>query len=131
MPLLTTNQQINAGLVATGMQCANHLASAAVLVNRMVTDITALSNGELTAWLNSQESSEMLALFTAHGQLGSAINTAAIIAGTVLADSGITLVIPECDVRSVADKLAPSRILAFVDGVFSVTDAPTPEPEEE
>lgn len=132
MPLLTKTQQIDASLAATAMQCANHLASAAVHVNRMVDAMLALSNEDLTEWLNSKHAADTLALFAAHSELGGAINTAATIAADTLSESGMEAAIPACDIRPVPEKLASqSRIFAFVDGVFSVTDAPTPEPEPE
>jgi len=121
MPLLTPLQSINAQLAQEARQCANHLASSAVIANRMVSAMLNMDDETLTIWLNSQPPEDTLALFSAHGQLGGAINTASTIARDVLANSSIAANIPEVDVSSVTEKLAQAnRVLSFVDGVFSV-----------
>ena len=130
MPLLTPLQSINATLADTARQCAQNLAKSSDLANRMVTAMIALDDDKLTAWLNSQPPQDTMALFTAHGLLGEAINGAASVAQAVLSESGVAVSIPAVDVRSVAEKLADhGRVFAFEDGVFSVTTISVPEPE--
>jgi ATP phosphoribosyltransferase regulatory subunit HisZ len=132
MPLLTPLQSINARLADDARQAANHIANASVIANRMVAAMLQLNDEQLTAWLNSQPPEYTKALFAAHGQLGSAINSAGDVAQAVLSESGVTVNIPAVDVRSVADKLADQRrVLSFVDGLFAVSTLPEPEPELE
>ncbi len=131
MPLLTPIQSINAALAADARACASHLANASILTNRMVSAMLALDDAALTEWLNSQPPQDTTALFAAHGMLGEAINSAAQIAQSVLIESGVSVNIPQVDVRSVAEKLASNRrVLSFENGVFGVTTLP-PEPEPE
>jgi hypothetical protein len=97
----------------------------------MVTAMIALTDDQLTAWLNSQPREDVEALLAAHGQLGDAINAAATVAQAVLNESGMSANIPPVDVRSVAEKLAAQRrILSIDNGAFTVTTLPLePEPE--
>ena len=131
MPLLTPLQSVNARLADDARACANHLANASILTNRMVTAMIALTDDQLTAWLNSQPREDVEALLAAHGQLGEAINDAALVAQAVLNESGMSANIPLVDVRSVAEKLAAQRrILSIDNGAFTVTTLPPgPEPE--
>jgi ABC-type transport system substrate-binding protein len=129
MSLLTPNEAINASLAADAKSAAQHIASAASLANRMVASMMQLNDHQLTAWLNSRDPADTMAIFAAHGQLGEAINGAATVASSVLSASGINYKIEPVDVRSVADKLAGAgRVLDFADGVWSVTTPPPPEP---
>lgn len=118
-------------MVQEASNCANHLSSASVIANRMVSMMLNMPDHVLTDWLNSQSAQDTLTLFTAHGQLGEAINAASSIAQSVLAESGVEITIPTVDVRSVTEKLAATgRVLSYVDGVFSVT-TPLPDPPPE
>jgi L-fucose isomerase-like protein len=128
MPLLTPLQTINARLADDARQCANHIASASAIANRMVAAMLSLDDEQLTAWLNSQPREDVEALLAAHGQLGEAINAAATVAQAVLNESGMSANIPPVDVRSVAEKLADQRrVLTYANGAFTVTALP-PEP---
>jgi hypothetical protein len=132
MSLLTPLTKINAALADDAKACANHLANSAILANRMVSAMLALDDERLTEWLNSRTPQETEEIFTAHKLLGDAINGAAQVASAVLAASGIAANIPTVDTRSVAEKLAANRReLAFVDGLFTVSTLPPPEPVEE
>jgi hypothetical protein len=134
MQLLTKIQTTNASLAAEASACANHLASAAVHANRMVEQILALSDDDLTEWLNSRPPQDTAALFAAHGQLGEHVNAATQTAAAVLQASGIRSASVTIDTRSVAEKLASqNRVLHFDDqtGIFQVTTTPPPEPEPE
>lgn len=132
MPLLTQNQRLNATLADDARNIAAHLAAAINRANGMVTTMLSLSDADLTAWLNSQQPADTLALFGAHGQLGTALNGAITVAGAVLVSSGLPAPDAVVDVRSVADKLASQgRVLGFADGVFSVTTPPPQEAEAE
>ena len=131
MPLLTTLQTINARLAADASSAANHIASAAVLANRMSASILSLDDEQLTAWLNSQPRADIETLLTAHGQLGEAINAAAYVAKSVLTESAMVADIPNVDVRSIDDKLADrGRILTYESGTHLVTTLPT-DPDQE
>jgi len=135
MPLLTPLQTINARLAGDASSAANHIVNAAVLANRMSASMLSLDDEQLTAWLNSQPREDVEALLAAHGQLGEAINDAALVAQAVLNESGMSANIPPVDVRSVAEKLAAQRrILSIDNGVFTVTTLPLetkPEPAPE
>ena len=131
MPLLTPLQTINARLAGDASSAANHIANAAVLANRMSASMLALDDEQLTAWLNSQSRTDVEILLSAHGQLGQAINAAALVAQAVLNESGMSANILPVDVRSIEDKLADQRrVLTYADGAFVVTTLP-PEPEPE
>jgi hypothetical protein len=130
MPLLTQNQRLNAQLADEARDIAAHLSAAAVKANNMVGIMLALSDADLTDWLNSQPPQETLALFGAHGQLGEAVNGAITIAGAVLSASGLPAPAASVDIRSVAEKLAAQgRVLDFTDGVFTVSTPPTADLE--
>lgn len=131
MPLLTPLQTINARLAGDASGAANHIANAAVLANRMSASMLALDDKQLTAWLNSQSRTDVEILLAAHGQLGQAINAAALVAQAVLNESGMSANIPPVDVRSIEDKLADQRrVLTYANGAFAVATLP-PEPEPE
>ncbi len=131
MPLLTPLQTINARLAGDASSAANHIANAAVLANRMSESMLSLNAEQLTAWLNSQSRTDVEILLSAHGQLGQAINAAALVAQAVLNESGMSANIPPVDVRSIEDKLADQRrVLTYANGAFTVTTLP-PEPEPE
>lgn len=131
MPLLTPLQTINARLAGDASSAANHIANAAVLANRMSASMLALDDEQLTAWLNSQSRTDVEILLAAHGQLGQAINAAALVAQAVLNESGMSANIPPVDVRSIEDKLADQRrVLTYANGAFAVATLP-PEPEPE
>ena len=131
MPLLTPLQTINARLAGDASSAANHIANAAVLANRMSESMLSLNDEQLTAWLNSQSRTDVEILLSAHGQLGQAINAAALVAQAVLNESGMSANIPPVDVRSIEDKLADQRrVLTYANGAFTVTTLP-PEPEPE
>jgi hypothetical protein len=130
MSLLPHNQLTNAQIAQAAQQCAAHISSAAVLAGQMTSAALRLDDAQLTAWLNSRHPQETQELFAAHDLLGQAINAAADVAATALAASGITANIQRVDVRSVDEKFADQRrVLAFEDGVFSVTTLPH-EPSE-
>jgi hypothetical protein len=135
MSLLTPTEQINAALADDAKNCALHLASAAVTANRMVTTIMRLDDAALTSWLNSRPPEATMAIFAAHGELGTALNHAITTAAEVLTGSGIPAPTESVDIRSVAEKLATAnRTLAFEDGIWSVETLPpppAPEPIEE
>lgn len=129
MPLLTQNQRLNATLADDAKNIAAHLSAASSRANGMVTTMLALDDEALTGWLNSQPPQDTLDLFSAHGQLGEALNGAIAVAGAVLQSSGLSAPSALVDIRSVAEKLASQgRVLGFDDGVFAVS---TPEPEPE
>lgn len=106
MPLLTENQRINASLAAKAENIASHLAAAAHAGNQLVQVALDLDDEALTDWLNSQPPADTLALFTAHGELGAALNGAIAVASAVLTESGIPAPSAAVDVRSVPEKLA-------------------------
>jgi hypothetical protein len=118
--------RISINIDSDAQQLARHLASAAVLANRMASHALDADNATLTAWLYSGDPAAQPAAFDAHYKLGVAINSAATVAGAILAQWGVTVDIPEVDVRSVPEKLA-DKLRAIVDGV--VVDLPRPEPE--
>ena len=129
MPLLTQNQRLNATLADDAKNIAAHLSAASSRANGMVATMLALDDEALTNWLNSSPPQDTLDLFTAHAQLGSALNGAIAVAGAVLESSGLSAPSALVDIRSVAEKLASQgRVLDLTDGVFSVT-TPAPEPE--
>lgn len=130
MPLLTTTQKISAAIAQDAAAFANHIASAAVLANRMVSHAIAAPDADLTAWLRSQSPQEVGELFGAHEAAGKAVNAAADVAQAILAASGMAADIPRVDVRPVSEKLAGQRRRMIVDqeGMAVVTD-PAPEPE--
>lgn len=130
MPLLTPLQTINARLAGDASSAANHIANAAVLANRMSASMLSLDDEQLTAWLNSQSRTDVEILLSAHGQLGQAINAAALVAQAVLNESGMSANIPPVDVRSVAEKLADQRrVMTYENGGFLVTTLPAePDP---
>ncbi len=129
MSLLPPSQLTNAQIAQSAQQCASHISSAAVLAGQMTSAALRLDDEQITAWLNSRPPQETQELFAAHNALGQAINAAADVAAAALAASGIPANIQRVDVRPVTEKLADQRrVLAFEDGVFSVTTLP-PEPE--
>jgi hypothetical protein len=131
MSLLSKTEQTNAALADDARQCAQHIASAAVMANRMVAAIMRLPDDDLTAWLNSRDPAATMAIFAAHGTLGAALNTATETAAAVLSGSGIAAPAELVDIRSVAEKLAASnRTIAFEGGVWAV-QTPAPEPADE
>lgn len=124
-----TTHRITSDIDGLAQQVANHLASAAVLTNKMTERVLALSDADLAAWLNSQ--GDPTPLFTAHGQLGEAINAAAQVATDTLNQWGLEPTIPTVDVRSVPQKLAAqNRQIQVVDGIFSVTTLPPETPQD-
>jgi hypothetical protein len=127
MPLQTEIEEFTAAQTALARQCGLHLASAANLANQMVDSTMALSDEKLTDWLNAK-ADVATNIFSAHGQLGGGINSAA--AAMKLPAVGVKVDIPAVDVRSVAEKLASAgRVLAFSNGAFSVTTTPITETE--
>lgn len=130
-----TTHRITADIDALAQQVANHLASAAVLTNKMTERVLELSDEDLAAWLNSQ--GDPTPLFTAHGQLGEAINAAAHVATGTLNEWGLEPTIPTVDVRSVPQKLAAQNRAIVVDSSgWQVVPIPppaaiTPSPLEE
>lgn len=130
-----TTHRITADIDADAQSIANHLASAAVLTNKMTERVLALSDADLTAWLNSQ--GDPTPLFAAHGQLGEAINAAAQVATGTLNQWGLEPTIPTVDVRSVSQKLAAQNRAIVVDSSgWQVVPIPpqaaiTPSPPEE
>jgi hypothetical protein len=135
MSLLSPTENINAALAEDAKNCALHLASAAVTANRMVSTIMRLDDAALSAWLNSRPPESTMAIFAAHGELGTALNHAITTAAAVLTGSGLPAPTESVDIRSVAEKLAAAnRTLAFEDGIWSVETLPpppAPEPTEE
>ncbi len=119
--------RISINIDTDAQQLARHLASAAVLANRMAEHALISDNAALTAWLNSGDAAAQPAAFEAHAQLGAAINSAAQVAGAILAQWGVSVDIPEVDVRSVPEKLADQYRALTADGV---TDLPRPVPDE-
>jgi hypothetical protein len=127
MPLLTPIERINAALAADAGACEQYLRNAIAVANRMVETLLALGDAELTAWLNSESAAEIQARFAAHEQLGTFLNGAVAIAAEW---AGAKHQPPFVNISSVAQKLAGQRrVLAFADGLFSVTTLPLPEPE--
>ena len=129
MPLLTPLQTINASLADDARTIAAHISAASSLANRMVQRMLALDDEQLSAWLNAQ--GDPTPLFTAHGQLGEALNAASNVAAAVLSESGLPANLTAVDVRSVPEKLSDQRreILTTVDG-FEVVTHPEPPAEE-
>lgn len=126
MPLLTPLQQINASLAEDARIVAAHISAAAHSANQMVQRMLALDDEQLAAWLNSQ--GDPTPLFTAHGQLGEALNTASSVADDVLTESGLPSNITTVDVRSVADKLADQyRAIELTESGWQVNQLPQPE----
>lgn len=129
--LLDNIQKVNAEIVSLGQSVATHFAAAANHANKMVSTVLGLSDADLTAWLNSHSPQEIGELFTSHGLLGDAINSALDVSNAILAQSGLATNSIPVDVRSVAEKLQDmDRVLTFENGVFNVTTVvPTPAPE--
>jgi hypothetical protein len=128
MKLLTPTTRISAGLAATTADLARHLASAAVLTDRLAADLLARDDDSLAAWLNAQSPQDVQALFGAHAIVGEALNGAATVITGVLAESGVPVQIPPVDTRPVADKLATQRRTLTHNGTaWLVTTEPEPE----
>ncbi len=130
MPLLTTTEKTNARIAELGQNVAAHLSAAATACNRMVAESLALSDADLTAWLNSRSAQEVTALFSAHGLLGVCVNDAQETCNAMLQESGLDASSVQVDIRPVPEKLAAmSRSITVVDGNYVVTTNPPPEPE--
>jgi hypothetical protein len=115
--------RISINIDADAQALGRHLASAAVLANRMARHALDTDNATLTGWLNSGDAAAQPAAFEAHAQLGQAINTAATVASAILAQWGVAAEIPTVDVRPVAEKLADQYRALTTDGVI---DLPRP-----
>ena len=127
---MNTTHRINSDLDSAAQSIANHLASCAVLANSITQRVLALTDDEIVAWLNAQ--GDPTPLFTAHGQLGEAINAAATVAQTTLAQWGLTKDITTVDLRSVTEKLAAQhRAIELTESGWIVKPLPKPEPEPE
>ena len=130
MPLLTTTQLTNARIAELGQNIASHLAAAARAANEQTATAMALSDADLSDWLNAQ-GAELDALFAAHAELGQAINTASEVAVSTLSASGINAPAGIVDIRPVSEKLAAqNRQIQVVDGIFSVTTLPPETPQD-
>jgi len=129
MSLLNSNQLVNSNIAECAVGCANHLASAAYHVNKIVTIALKLSNENLSSWLNSRSPQETSALFSAHALLGETVNNATELSHSILSESGITIEKVIIDIRPFAEKLLDQgRLINFEDGVFTVQNVPIPEP---
>ena len=131
MPLLTTIQQTNAAILAETRAMANHLASAAMHANAIVSHLLKLDNASLAQWLN--ERGEGLGeLLTRHAETGDKINGAVALAANTLAESGIDASIHLVDTRPLSDKLtAQARVATLTEQGWLVENLPQPEPETE
>ncbi len=130
MPLLTPTESVTARIAASAQQLASHLQSAIVLANRITGHALDLPTTALNEWLNARPLDQRMAEFEAHGDMGDALNDAAMVSeiATGTPDGSLGRV----DVRSVADKLLDTnRTLEVINGAFVVTDIPVPEPEIE
>lgn len=122
------NHRINSDLDATAQSIANHLASAAVLANAVVSRLLSLSDEDLAGWLNSQPPQKVMALFAAHEQLGTSLNAASATAAGVLAEWGANPPQVPVDVRPFSEKLAAQfRTVEFDGTTFSVVALPQPD----
>jgi hypothetical protein len=128
--LLTPLQKTNATIAALGQTIASHLAAAANAANQQAATALAMSDDDLTEWIQTMDTAS---LFAAHEALGSAINTAASAAHDTLAESGIDAPLGAVDTRSVPEKLAAQRReIQIIDGLpVVITLPPPPEPEPE
>lgn len=128
MSLLNQNQKISAKAITRTQQIAAHIGAANGAINGIVSDFLALDDETLTTWLNAQGAAEIVALFSAHAELGATLNTAADKAETVLAESGIEGPTTRGDVRPFADKLAEvGRVLEVNENTGEMTVSTLPE----
>jgi hypothetical protein len=132
MQLLNQQTKINAELIKLSENLLSALSNAATISNRMVRTLLQLDDEALTAWLNSQDTAELMTLFSAHKDLGDAINLAVQKARDTLTQSGIPAPGVTVDVRPFEVKLGDQgRGLSFDGETFAVSTAPVPEPEPE
>jgi ABC-type transporter Mla subunit MlaD len=102
----------------------SHATAQAQHANRMAKALLALSDDELTAWLQGH-AADLETIFTRHATVGSTINT---LLATTAAQLDAPL--PELvDVRPVADKLADQRRVIDWQTLTISTLPPEPQPE--
>lgn len=126
MSLLTPTESVTARIASDAGALAAHLRNAIVLANRITGHALDLPTPELNEWLNARPLEQRMAEFASHGDMGDALNDAAMVSeiATGAADGSLGRV----DTRSVADKLAAQgRTLEVIGGAFEVTaDIPAP-----
>lgn len=130
MSLLTPTESVTARIVADAGALASHLRNAIHLANRITGHALDLPTAELNEWLNARPLEQRYEEFSSHGDMGDALNDAAMVSeiATGAPDGSLGRV----DIRSVLDKLAAQgRTLDIVDGAFVVADIPVPEPVPE
>ena len=130
MSLLTPTESVTARIAADAGALAAHLRNAIVLANRITGHALDLPTEQLNEWLNARPLEQRMAEFSSHGDMGDALNDAAMVSeiATGVPDGSLGRV----DTRSVGEKLAvQNRELEIIDGAFVVTDLPAPQPEPE
>ena len=130
MSLLTPTESVTARIASDAVALASHLRNATHLANRIVGHVIDLPTAELSEWLNARPMEQRHEEFSSHGDMGDALNDAAMVSEIATGSPDGSL--GRVDIRSVLDKLLDQgRTLDIVDGAFLVADIPQPEPEPE
>lgn len=120
MPLLLPTEAVTARIAADAGALASHVRNAIVLANRITGHALNLPTAELLEWLNARPLEQRVEEFTSHGDMGDALNDAAMVSEIATGRPDASL--GRVDVRSVVDKLASRGLaLEIVGGVFTVS----------
>lgn len=124
MAILTTNEQISARLAGRASALAAYVAASVAEMNGMASELLALDDTTLTAWLQAN-AAKLAPMFEAHAINGKTLNQ--LVSGVAQQ----TAIAPDLvDVRPVVDKLASQgRVIDWNTLTVSTIQEPQPEPE--
>lgn len=122
MPLIPDYIQTNAALDSRTDIMAAHIENAIIQANGMTSDVLALDNAALSAWLNAM-GAELESYLTKHAVTGAALNTLAEQLEPELSKdaNGNKRTLPRVDVSPFTDKLAAqNRMIDVANGALTV-----------